>query len=238
LHLDWDERGIQFPAAETLPPRTETVSTTGVTIYRVPWSAVEAVEPVDPWPAVRVSWPGASEVLCPELEEAAEFAVRVEALVAETRRRAPGASSPGWLSAPELDWERVKYMPGELPSRPGEGAYRSLDAPGDETVVAARLSLTVVEAFFDWLASTSAFPFREQPLEVIVTEDDVYARFRDETVRRLPRAQLRTRIEVRRAGTIYVFGRAARLLVPAGPSNTNVAAELDAQLQRAPGAPP
>jgi hypothetical protein len=193
---------------------------------------VEAVEPIDPWPALRVSWGGASEVLSPaEREEAPDFAVRVEALVAETKRRAPGASSPGWLSAPELDWERVKYMPGDRPGPRDQGAYRSQEAAAEDLPITARRPpLTVVRAFLDWLASTTAFPFREQPLEIALTHEDVYARFRGDWVGRLPRATLRTRIDVRRAGSIYVFGRAARLLVPAGPVNEDVVRELDAQL--------
>ncbi len=236
MHLEWDERGIRFAAQESLPPRTETVSVEGRTIHRVPWEQVEKVEPVDPWPALRVSWDGASEVISVhDRDEAVAFAARVEALMDEARRRIPEASALGWLAVPELEWEEVKYMPGESPAPREQGAYRSHEAAAEELpVVVRRPPLNAVRAFFDWLASTIAFPFREQPLEVALTHEDVYARFRGdggtEWVGRCPRSALRARVEVPRAGTIYVFGRAARLLVPAAAPNEELSRELDAQL--------
>jgi hypothetical protein len=135
-------------------------------------------------------------------------------------------------SAPAIDWERVKRMPHDLPAQPAEGAYRSTVGKRAPVIVARRATLTVVEAFFDWLVSTTAFPFKEQPLSIVVTEEDVYARFRDGTVGRLPRSALRARFEIRRAGTVYVFGRAARLLVPAGAAGAAVAGVLDSQLRQ------
>jgi hypothetical protein len=169
-------------------------------------------------------------VVVPAPGEREAFAERVAEAVAAARRRAPGAVHPGWLAAPDVRFEAVRHYPGESPA-PSDGAYRSLADAGASELVASRRALTAFEAFFDWLASTEAFPFREQPAAIAVTHDHVYVRERDGQARRIARAHLRAAIASRRAGTIYVFGRRARLLVPEGPAGEAVRGVLEAQLR-------
>jgi hypothetical protein len=57
------------------------------------------------------------------------------------------------------------------------------------------------------------FPFPAQPLEVAVTEEDVYARFRDRRAARVSLALLRTVLRGPRGELSYIFGRRTRLLL-------------------------
>lgn len=215
-----DASGIIFSARETSPQHVETVSTDGHVLHRVPWSDVRRITACDPWPRVRVTyydvmWSRVVEELAPLDMQPSQFADHVAALVAAARTHAPHAHLDlGWLAAPDIEWERIKRMPHDVTGNVGDGAYRTTTAAHGETVEAHRPVRTPLRAFLDWLGSHPGFEFREQPLEVVVTDQDVYARFRDESIRRVPRAELRASLHGSRNEVIYIFGRRARLLLP------------------------
>jgi hypothetical protein len=115
---------------------------------------------------------------------------------------------------PDVDWEKVKHMPHALPAARGEGAYRTSEGSRIEVVRAHRPPRSLLATLGDWLRAESSAHFRAQPLEVVVTDDDVYARFRDRSVGRLPVAMLRAALRGERGEVTYLFGRSARLRLP------------------------
>ncbi len=206
--------------------------TTAATLPLVPWDALRLLEPVDPWPGLHVEWDDdgtrVSTVLAPR-GDPERFGADVERVVEETELRRPGVTKRGWLDAPDVPWELVKNLPTDVPAPPPGGAYRSTDAFRVEAVRAHRPPLTPFGSFLHWFSSREGFEFRDQPVEVAVTGEHVYARRRDGTAHRVPLSTLRAALRVWHGDTTYVFGRRTNLLLAAIP-DCPVARLLDASL--------
>jgi len=143
--LYWDGDGIVLHARRPPTRRNRRLGLHGIDI---PWPELMAVEAVDPWPRVRVtfrsrSWrsdPDQTATVGPEpaapLRAERRFAAHVEAFLAEVARRHPRRLRPGWERFPKVAWSPVRRLPGDGSSTgPPLGAYRGgLDSRPVETV--------------------------------------------------------------------------------------------------------
>jgi hypothetical protein len=177
----------------------------------VPWALVERIVAVDPWPAVRLTWYGASgratrELRPPHDEDDRIFARLVDNLFADAARYAPAeAVLPGWTAWPDTAWERAGHFPTD---HDAHGAYRTSARDEADPVVAYRELVSVLDFLFRWVAPA---PWSVQAREVAVTARHVWVRRRDGTVWSVPRETLR---DVRRFpdGQVCVtFGRRTQL---------------------------
>lgn len=219
-----------FHAAGDDPHATEDIHSAHPQSITVRWRDLLRLEPIDPWPSLRVRYVGGdtacADTFAPRWRwRVDEFAAAVEALIEHASAHAPAVVHRGWLDQPVIEWERVRELPGgRVPL--GPGAYRSATATG-EPIVARRDAPTPFEALLQWTASTPDRPWRDHPREVVVTDEHVYARRRDRSAWRLPLSSLRAARGAPDGDAVFVFGRHTQLVLPArSPEGCPVARAL------------
>ncbi len=198
----------------------------------VPWTRLERLEAVDPWPGLRIRWREAEfpgDAYFTADGDARQFEARVEQLVdyaaEQLGARASRVIADGWLARADVQWEVVAHFPRD--PEPGQaGVYRTA-APTrpHEPILARRAAPSPYEALLVWLASTPEEPLHEHVREVLVTDAYLYARRRNGAVARLPIWALYTRLGSR--DSVYVFGRRVRVILPERDAPCPVVAHLD-----------
>ena len=202
---------------------------------------VRALRAIEPWPALHVAWSTAHldlerTLVPPERRFGSggptEAQLAHEEMVVEviTRLKAnPKAASiaidPGWAAVPVVPWVEVEGLPDDDPA--GPGAFRT--AADMDPVVARRAAPSPLEKMLVWLASSPDRRMVDTPGEVVLTRENVFARFSEGATRRLPRASLRERSGPVDDDAVYVFGRRTRLVMP-HRDGCPVRAALDEQL--------
>lgn len=216
---DWQTTVRLTPDDITLEPQTIKLGF-GANQLLFAFRDLVQVEAADPWPGFEVEWKqvgqnGRRRVEPRRAKQREEFAEAVVRLVRHLEERFPHAVVPGWVTAPDLPWERVKSFPDEEPDEERRADYRvSARKRPQEEIVARRSAPRALEATLDWLASSPDYPWREHPLEVVLTVHHVYARRRDGDVYRLPRSELRIARLNRDQDAVFVFGRRTLLVLP------------------------
>lgn len=202
---------------------------------------VRELRAVDPWPALHVAWSTAhvdlERTLVPperrfgsgrptEAQLAHEqMVVEVVARLRSNPKAASIAIDPGWTAFEVIPWVDVQGLPDEEAA--GQGAFRT--AADMDPVVARRAPHTSLEKMLIWVASSPDRRMVDTPDEVVLTREQVFARFSKGATRRLPRASLRERRGPVDDDAVYVFGRRTRLVLP-HRDGCPVRAALDAQL--------
>lgn len=204
-------------------------------LLSVETAALLKLEGVDPWPRFAIAWRhggyrndelfGAARGMEAALDE------RVTALADELGARRAQLVQRGWIGVAEVEWEQVASLPDEVPRTQGQGAFRTTGlARVPEPVVARRSPRTSTEALLAWLASGPDRPWRRQPIEIVVTDEHVYARA-PAGVWRVPLASLRALIAGPGRDRLAIFGRRTQLLISYRPGCPLVE-HLEARLGR------
>lgn len=202
----------------------------------VPWDRLRSIEPIHPWPAIRVRWgaeregeremvhhPRGPRALLPRSPSAVTameaYGRRVEALLAwlrESRGDAEELIVPGWSELPDVPWEPVPGLPSDGPE--AGGAYRASGRSRrvvGQRVVARRPRPTVTELLLAWLALSDRKPWKETLREVVMTDDHLYAELWDRSHWRLPLGALTVRLGDTGEDAVYVFGKRTFLVLTA-----------------------
>lgn len=203
----------------------------------VRWEELTLVEPIHPWPALRVRWepaggthareqvhhPRGPRALLPRSPAAVEametFGALVEQLIGWIRDHHPRAEqviSPGWTDLPDVPWERAPGLPEDEPA--AGGAYRASGRSRrvlGQRVVARRPRPTVTELLLAWLALSDRKPWRETLREAVLTDDHVYVELWDRSTWRLPLGALTVRLGETASDAVYVFGKRTFLVLTA-----------------------
>ncbi|MFK7990787.1 MAG: hypothetical protein AB8I08_32505 [Sandaracinaceae bacterium] len=203
---------------------------------------LETVAAVEPWPSLHVAWKTKHLTLDRTLSPPerrfgdggptnAQRAHEEMVLTVVEQLRASSAASAverGWTAFDVVPWEQTQEWPDD--AEVGDGAFRT--AADADPVVARRASPSPLESLLVWLASSPDKRLVNTPREVVLTREQLYARFSDDVVRRLPRDCLRARRGPPDKDAVYLFGRRTRLVLP-HRDGCPVREALDAQLAEA-----
>ncbi len=208
--LYWSDPGIVIRGGRRVSDQT--FEHPGVKAVVIRWGEVLEVEPVDPWPSVRIdarSWKTYHEetLTSNDGRDREDFARHVERFVKAVAKRTPGAIRRGWLDRADVEWEPVRRMPGDQVLEPGVGVYRR-SQPVDPTVIASRPGTRLP-------ITRGKLPYEIRDADVALTDDDwVYVRYSRRRVFRLDLGHLAgRRLEPERYLVRYIFGRRASLLL-------------------------
>jgi hypothetical protein len=207
--LYWSEPGILIRGGKRVSD--ETFEHPGVKAVVIRWGEVREVEPVDPWPALRIdalSWRTYHEETLTSYNgfDREDFARHVERFVNEVATRTPGALRRGWLERADVEWEPVRRMPGDHAEERGDGFYRT-GQPVDPKVLASRPGSRLP-------MTRGHLPHEIRDGEVALTEDQIFVRYSRRRVFRLDLSQLVARREEPERHVVrYIFGRRAALLL-------------------------
>lgn len=202
---------------------------------------IRELKATDPWPALHVAWStehlDLERTLVPperrfgsggptEAQLAHERVVtEVIARLKANPRAASVAIDEGWAAFEVVPWAEMEGFPED--DEAGDGAFRT---PADmDPVVARREPPSTLEKMLVWIASSPDRRLADTPGEVVLTREQVFARFSGGAVRRLPRRSLRARKGPVDDDAVYVFGRRTRLVLP-HREGCPVRAALDEQL--------
>ena len=215
-------------------------SSSGVWWVRV--QDIVEISCLDPWPSLRIEWqlPTSPEgeqlfdsrTLSPPSKRAHRRAKQQEAMVEALlthaqKNRWSCKINIGWAENPSTQWEEVKALP-EDQRADDMGAYRS--GSSRKTSLVRHQRESILSRVSDWSRSGPELPFDFIAREVVLTPSDVYARFYDGRIARVPRNTL-SWIETRRGFVCFRFGRSTWLQVR-GDSTDEVVQALEEQIHQ------
>ncbi len=232
----WDERGILLNAPRRAVASDRPWSTQGLRTIALPWADVARVEDTSRWPNLvveadertsgrtRYAIELAAEALdvdAAPTASAEQAGAHAHALLEYVRMRHPRrVAIGGWATYPDIAWEPVLGLPGEVSRLLSAGPFRG-PASRKESVRArwerAGLPLgRAVGRMLDRLAPRMTDHYAGAPDAIVVTDEHVYVRRRHARAR-LPLGALRELFTWAQrdegARRLAVFGRRARILL-------------------------
>jgi len=224
-HLEWTGEWLHVRAAGG-GTRTNVTGD----LYTIAWPSVVRLAAVDPWPRFTLGWRQGGYRM-DELFDAwpghdERFEARARELAEEAGRRAPRLVERGWMDALDIEWQRVPSLPDDAARTQGQGVFRtSARERAPEPVLARSARRSATEALLTWLASGPERPWKEQPVELVMTFEHLYVRA-PAGIRRIPLTALRVLMKGKGRDALAIFGKRTRLLLVARPG-CPVLAELE-----------